>query len=190
MRGAALAGVLLGGASGSSAAEPEPIHGATAVTAPDRSDAGNWTGTWYYVSRTHRIALWLREDGEQLQIRLQLQSSQMSSVDESFLTDWNGVAEYAPHGRPAKFALRIAEHDKNTIRGTWNWEVDRGGKGFSEHADFSVYRAGAGRLLVWKMENLSRETDNASKTKPLDEVVWVFDKVSQRPAVLWSELPY
>lgn len=192
IRLAVIAGVLLAEVWGSSAPEAQtPFHGATTVTAPERTDAGTWTGTWYYVSRTHRMALWIREDGEQLQIQAQLQGAKSGTIEESFVTDWNGVAEYGTRGQPGKFALRITEHDKNTIRGTWSWEYGRGNEGFAENADISAYRAGAGRLLVWKMDNVRRERGgDPSKARAIDQVVWVFDKVSQRPSVLWNELPF
>ena len=53
--------------------ERDPM-GPTAVIVPERTNQGNWDGTWVYVNRDARYALWMRtgEDGRP-EIRLKFQ---------------------------------------------------------------------------------------------------------------------
>jgi hypothetical protein len=72
--------------------------GRTTVTAPDRTDAGEWDGTWFYVTRARKMALWIRtEDG---QPRMKLRLLGQSGGLESFTTDWDSQAEYEGLERP------------------------------------------------------------------------------------------
>jgi hypothetical protein len=162
--------------------------GRTTVTAPDRTDAGEWDGTWYYVTRARKMALWIRtEDGKpRMKLRLQGQSGGL----ESFTTDWDGQAEYHAAGRLGAFSLEFDQRDENTITGSWTWNVDAKNAARDETADFTIYRAGWGRQLIWKIENFRQEfSGDAEPRGDVEEMVWLFRKASRREA-LWSELPF
>ncbi len=38
------------------------MYGKTGVAAPEPTDAGDWNGTWFYVSRLHKMAVWMRDN--------------------------------------------------------------------------------------------------------------------------------
>jgi hypothetical protein len=162
--------------------------GRTAVTAPDRTDAGEWDGTWFYVTRARKMALWIRtEDGKpRMKLRLLGQSGGL----ESFTTDWDSQAEYQAADRRGAFTLKFDQRDENTITGSWTWNVQTKDAARDETADFTIYRAGWGRQLIWKIENLRQEfSGNATARGDAQHVVWLFRKASRREA-LWSELPF
>lgn len=162
--------------------------GRTAVTAPERTDAGEWDGTWYYVTRARKMALWIRtEDGTpRMKMRLQGQSGGL----ESFTTDWDSQAEYHAAGRAGSFSLEFDQRDENTMTGSWTWNVDAKNASRDETADFTIYRAGWGRQLIWKIENFRQEfSGDAEPRGDVEEMVWLFRKASRREA-LWSELPF
>jgi len=164
------------------------LFGRTAVEAPERSDAGEWPGTWYYVSRDRKMALWIRDRNGTPEVKLRMRGKM--SEAENFSTDWNGKAEYESTGNVAKFELQFDERDADTMTGRWIWEVTRGDDGRRETAQFTVYRAGWGRQMVWVLENLRTESWGRREgviEQPL--MVWTFQKASRREA-LWEELPF
>ena len=95
---ALIAAAALSAAPARSASSP---YGEMGVFAGDRTNAGDWTGTWIYVWRDGRMALWLRpgKDGK-LEARFQFQST---SSPETFETDWSGKSTYYLSGEPATF---------------------------------------------------------------------------------------
>jgi hypothetical protein len=164
------------------------LVGRTAVPAPERTDAGDWDGTWYYVTRSRKMALWIRtEDGTpRLKLRLLGQSGGL----ESFTTDWDGQAEYTTAGRRGAFSLTFDQRDANTIKGSWRWNVDAEDASRNETADFTIYRSGWGRQLIWNISNLKQEFSGEAKPRgDVEQLVWLFRKASRREA-LWSELPF
>jgi hypothetical protein len=162
--------------------------GRTAVTAPERTDAGEWDGTWFYVTRARKMAVWIRtEDGKpRMKLRLLGQSGGL----ESFTTDWDGQVEYQSAGRQGAFSVTFDQRDENTITGSWAWSVKAKDASRDETADFTIYRAGWGRQMIWKIENLQHEyTGDIKPRGDVQEMVWLFRKASRREA-LWSELPF
>ena len=77
-------------------AQDSGVYGRTKLSAPERSDEGDWYGTWYFVSRSRKMAVWFRDkDGvPQMRVRLQEQAQGL----EGFSTDWEGQAEYSAAG--------------------------------------------------------------------------------------------
>ena len=84
-------------------AAPE-IFGRAKLEIPGAVDEGTWYGTWYHVSRDHRVAIWMRtaDDG---QPELKLRYLRMGTPAEQFSTDWSGQTEYEVQRAPASFSL-------------------------------------------------------------------------------------
>jgi hypothetical protein len=153
--------------------------------APARTDEGNWDGTWYYKSRVEKMAMWIRTDNGKPEIRVQYQST---IAPDTFETDWTGKADYFVAGRPASFALELAEWDENTLHGKWEWTVPIPGRGRSETATFKAYRSGDGRRLIMIFtEHLRVETRGGTENRRTSSFSWGFTKLSKRH-VLWEEL--
>ncbi len=167
------------------------MYGRTEVALPERSDAGNWQGTWYYSSRVQRMAMWM-QDWEEGKPRLMLRMHAAQGIEgESFTTDWNGVAEYDYRGGHGSFRLEFEQADANTIAGRWVWETGRPSGGSRETAQFTIYRTGIGRDLVWHVRDLKSEAWGNGRPRPAAgaEMVWSFRKASRRHA-MWSELAF
>jgi hypothetical protein len=167
------------------AQEHMTMFGRTSVASAERTDAGDWDGTWVYVSKRRRIALWIRsgDGGPELKLR-------MNEKGTDILTDWEGHAEYVSRNRPGKFSLQVDQRDEDTISGRWIWRIGTDAAGRQETADFTMHRAGRGRRLVMRVENWSTENWGGFEEKyglPLQ--VWSFQKASRRMA-LWGELPF
>jgi hypothetical protein len=168
-----------------SVSEPPEAPQEKEAPAPPRTDAGVWDGTWVYVSRDSRLALWLRTTAGKPELRLQYQSLAQA---EAFETDWNGVATYYLAGQPASFQIEITRRDANTIEGKWNWDLDFEDSGRYEDGAFTLYRAGDGRQLVLRFDKLERRIRrNADVTRYTIKTAWTFTKASKR-LVLWDEV--
>jgi hypothetical protein len=165
-----------------------PRFGRLGLSAPERTDAGDWYGTWFYVSRTRKMAMWIREeDGEP---RLKLRLEERYDPKLSFTTEWNSKVAYTRAGLLANFELEIEQADENTIAGRWVWKTRTDGAGRTELADFTIYRTGWGRQFVWKFENARQENVVGGAGAPVpEEYLWTFRKASRRQA-LWAELPF
>ena len=172
---------------GAPRAQTQTMFGTVTVDKPPATTDGDWKGTWYYVSRMRRMALWLREDNGVPQLMLQIQGK---GTGEALLTGWDGSVAYDLGGVPGAFRLTFTRRDADAIEGTWSWEWGNSVDGWRETADFSAYRSGDGRQLVWVMKNLEEQhwgTSEYALTQP--EVAWIFQKASRREA-LWGELPF
>jgi len=154
--------------------------------ATPRTDAGQWSGTWVYKSRNQRIVLWLRDnESGKPEYRLQYQSL---SSPETFVTDWNGRAEYAVTGTDALFDLAAAERDANTIRGTLKWDLQFKKSGRLKTGTFEMYRGGNGRHLVLNFPKQSLTLRRGKKVATEESgSAWTFIKYSRR-LVLWEEV--
>ena len=163
-----------------------PFYGRTQLTRPERTDAGDWYGTWYYISRSRKMALWIRTKDGQPEVKLRLQERASSRL--SFTTDWDTRADYNHSGVQGQFSLDIENRDENTITGKWIWDSRTSAGGSGEAAEFTIYRSGYGRQLVMHLQNV--EHKQVSRTvQRLPELVWTFKKASRRTA-LWGELPF
>lgn len=155
------------------------------VRALQRTDQGNWDGTWYYLSRNEKLVLWLRTTDGKTEARIRYQSK---VTPEYFETDWSGVAEYFTAGRPASFAFTLEEGDENTLRGTWEWDSPVPQMPRSESGRFIMYRGGRGRDLAIVFEEYLRILNRGgTKTQFNQPTAWSFRKVSKRIA-LWEEV--
>jgi hypothetical protein len=165
------------------------FYGRTGVFAGEPTTAGEWAGTWIYVSRDARMALWLRagKDGAP-EARLQYQST---AGPETFETDWSGKANYYLSGQAATFEIRLARRERDEIEGRWEWLVDFGDSGRSETSDFRIYRVVDGRSLAleFKKGYVKEVRRGARITRQEIPPVLSFVKASRR-LVLWDELPW
>ena len=149
--------------------------------------AGSFDGTWMYVNRDARFALWIRTRDGVRQVKVQYQSL---ASPEAFETDWDGKALYYLSGTPVTFELKTAKTTPDQILGTWSWilTIDRSGR--RESADVVMYRIGNGRLLQMDFQNyqktITRDGKNGVIRTPL---IWTWSKVSKRD-LLWDELPF
>lgn len=177
--------LALAGASQVFAQGGDRFSGSVEVMIPQRTDAGVWDGTWMFVSRDNRMALWVRTEGGKPQVKLQYQS--LASA-EAFVTDWSGKAVYYLAGEPASFDLGITHRDANMIRATWTWKVEFTDSGRTEMGTVTMFRAGDGRQLVFHFDKLERIVRRRDQVKhyPM-ETSWTFTKVSKR-IVQWDEV--
>lgn len=162
---------------------PETLSLAT----PDPTTAGSFDGTWMYVNRDARFALWIRTRNGVPQVRVQYQSL---ANPEAFESDWDGNATYYLAGSPVTFALKLGKGTADQISGTWRWDVTIDNSSRRETADIVLYRSGYGRSLVMDFQNyqktITRNGRNSIMKAPMN---WSWNKVSRRE-VLWDEIPF
>jgi hypothetical protein len=161
--------------------------GSTTLVYPERTDAGEWFGTWYYISRDAKIAIWIRTTDGLPEVKMQYFAF---GTAEQFETDWQGHAEYEFKRRyPGVFDMKIEERDADTIKGRWEWTLEMENTRI-ERGDFTMYRAGHGRSFVMKFDNYERIVivDGHESVWRTDQVL-SFRKISKRLA-RWVELPF
>jgi hypothetical protein len=158
------------------------------VVVPERTDEGVWDGTWYYISRDWKIALWIRTTDGSPELQLQFFGFAMA---EHFITDWKGHADYDVKGRHfGRFDLATTERDEDTIKGKLDWELTVGEVTRIEQGDFTMYRAGDGRSIVMKFDDYVRlELQGNQRREWRPQQSWTFRKASNR-LVMWEELPF
>lgn len=148
---------------------------------------GTWDGTWMYVNRHHRFALWLRTDGARPEAKLRYQS--MGSA-ESFITDWSGYVEYAEKKGEGVFSFRIDRADDDLIVGDWYWHLEFPTTYRTESSPVRVFRLGDGRMLRIEFPQFVRVVfQRGQRAENRVSTAWTFRKVSRRH-LLWDELPF
>jgi hypothetical protein len=153
----------------------------------DPTTNGSFEGTWWYVNRDSRFAIWIRMKDGAPQVKVQYQSL---SNPEAFESDWDGKALYYLGEHPVTFELKLTERTADRIQGKWSWVLDAGPAHRRESADVVVYRTGYGRELQIDFQNFERVIYTGVKNKIMrTPMVWGFDKVSKRE-LLWDELPF
>jgi hypothetical protein len=178
---ALLAGALVpdARAQGSSSSLPKEVRGQKVT------DRGEWHGTWTYVNRDGRTALWIDTSGETTRVRMQFQGT---TRPEGFVTDWDGHATYIFAGQPGTFEIAITDAGENRIDGTWFWDIQFEDVGRSERGSFSLLRVGDGRQMVMDFSEYERVLRQKEKTSRYDgAIAWSFKKVSKRIAS-WDEV--
>jgi hypothetical protein len=162
-------------------------YGLSGKQVPERTDAGNWHGTWYYVSRDFKLAMWIRHEGEVPEVMLRFLSL---AAPEGFQTDWAGQAEYPVRTGSGTFRLTVTEGDANTIKGSWDWKLQMGKSARVETGTFTIFRTSDGRSLVMNFDELNRRIERGeTKDEMRGAPAWTFRKASKRLA-LWDELPF
>jgi hypothetical protein len=178
------AGLLFALAGGTASAQRD--YGRAALTLDERTDLGTWGGTWWYVSRDHKVALWFR--GEPAAPELKLRLLNLNS-GEGFETDWKGAATYVHNSKPGTFTLEILQRDANTIEADWSWKLGIEELARTEVATILLYRTGDGRSMTMNFEGLERIHGGPRPVRLAFAQVWNFTKASPR-LVLWDELPF
>lgn len=173
---------------GAKETRPPGFTGRMAISAPERTDAGSWDGTWAYSSVDARMALWIRTTEGKPELKLQYTSGLTALA---FETDWNGKATFYLSEKPATFEIGTTRRDSDVIEGTWNLDVQLGKSGRTEKGTFTMYRATTtGRMLVVKFHEYDLVFRRGDKITHIDiPPAWTFVKVSKRQA-LWDELGF
>ena len=153
----------------------------------DPTSAGSFDGTWLYVNRDSRFALWVRTKNGVPQVKLQFQSL---ASPEAFESDWDGKAIYYMAGNPVTFELKLGESNVDRIVGKWSWVLTVGNSLRRETADIVIYRTVYGRTLLMDFENYEKTITSGGKNKIMKApVIWNWVKISNRD-ILWDELPF
>ncbi len=166
-----------------------PARDGMGVFVGEPTTAGDWYGTWMYVWRDGRMALWFRagKDGKP-EVRLQFQST---ANPETFETDWSGKSTYYLSGQAATFEFRLTKRDKDGLAGRWDWNVDFADSGRSEKGDVRIYRVGDGRMLAFEFQDGYARTLRRGDRVTKQEIAPVFNFVkASRRIVLWDERPW
>lgn len=162
-------------------------YGRVAIAPPEPTEAGEWAGTYFYVSARQRMAVWAKEENGKPLLMLRIDEGPGGNA---FTVDWNGVGEYERAGRKGRFEITIDEADANVILGSWRWVVTMADSTQTETADFRIYRSGFGRQMIWDITDLKREFTGKFRGPPqLDHIVWSLQKASRGMAT-WAELPF
>lgn len=167
---------------------PPPLKAST-VSSPGRTDAGEWSGTWYYKSRTEKWALWMREHDGVPELKFQYLDYDQG---ENFITDWTAVSRYAAREMKGLFEPRFRTRDSDVIEGDWFWQLGTPGVDGSvrtETATFDMYRSARGRQLVLRFHDFERVYEGRRVYRLAAEQAWTFHKASRR-LVRWQELPF
>jgi len=154
---------------------------------PEPTSAGSFDGTWMYVNRDMRFAMWARTKDGVPQVRLQFQSL---ANPEAFETDWDGKAVYYLAGTPVNFELKLGASNADQILGAWSWSLRLEGTGRLETADVVVHRTVHGRTLLMDFQNYQKVITKNGKDQVIRmPVAWTWTKISKRE-LLWDELPF
>jgi hypothetical protein len=154
---------------------------------PDPTIAGSFDGTWMYVNRDSRFALWARTKDGVTKVKVQFQSL---ATPEAFESDWDGKALYYLAGTPVTFELKLGACNANQILGTWSWLLESDRRSRRETADVVINRTGFGRTLLMDFQNFKKVTTRDGQDNTLAvPVAWTWTKISKRE-LLWDELPF
>jgi hypothetical protein len=161
----------------------------SSVSSPDRTDAGEWYGTWYYKTHKEKWALWMRMEDSVAQLKIQFQNY---DTGENFISNWVALSHYASSEKKGFFKLNFAQRDVDLIKGDWFWqlgtpEVDRSVR--TETAKFQMYRVASGRQLVLRLDDFERVYEGRNVYTLAAAQAWTFHKASRR-LVRWQELPF
>ena len=170
------------------AAQPSHDWGRKTVKIPERTEDGRWDGTWYYVNREEKMALWIRTIDDLPQVKFQYFGGPRN---EQFETDWEGKASYHNRGDPGSYTFQTNERDANVINGRLTWQFESGEFSRKDDGDVTMFRSGDGRRLAMVFqEGYERRIQNNDQVTIFPrQQVWSFSKASRR-LVLWDELPF
>lgn len=157
------------------------------IDKPEATTAGAFEGTWLYVNRDARFALWSRMKNGTPQVKVQYQSL---AGPEAFESDWDGKAVYYLAGNPVTFEMKLGPSTADKIVGRWFWELKIGEAHRLETADVVLHRTHYGRSMLMDFQNYERviTKGGADKVTKLP-MVWSWIKVSKRE-LIWDELPF
>ncbi len=153
---------------------------------PPSTTDGSWDGTWFYMNRDMKMALWFRTEADTVKVKFQY----LDMADaESFSTSWEGQAEYAHRGSQGTMSIGIQETSPDRMTGTWNWELKNRVSSRAESGKFQMFRSLDGRSMVMAFEDLTRNFQGKRSQEVQLDAIWTFRKASRRH-VVWGELPF
>ncbi len=149
---------------------------------------GNWHGTWAYENRDQEFAFFFRQEGDRLSVRV---FHRNRTRLESFLTDWNGHADYLVGSNGAVFDFTITRFDEDMIEGTWHWRTPLQTGFIEEKATVQLQRYEDGRLLIATFPDLLKTQSKEGQPDRSRAIptTWSFRKVSKR-VIRQEELPF
>jgi hypothetical protein len=184
---AAAAVLGLAGHAGEEKTDVLTLGSAKNIKKAEPTTAGSFDGTWLYVNRDARYAMWIRTKDGVPQVKVQYQSL---ASPEAFETDWEGKALYYLAGSPVTYELKLGKSSGDQITGTWNWNLVIDGARRQETADLVVYRTATGRSLLMDFQNYQKIVTQRGTDKTYRyPVAWTWAKISKRE-LLWDELPF
>ena len=158
-----------------------------AIMKSDPTNAGTFDGTWIYVNRDSRFAMWIRTKQGKRQLRLQYQSL---ASPEAFETDWDGKAIYYMGDKPVNFELKLTTQTADELSGTWSWVLKFGTSGRVETADVLLYRTTYGHMMQMDFKNYAKTLIRNGVDRTVNvPTSWAWTKVSKRE-ILWQEMPF
>ena len=177
---AALALAILLGHGVASAQSRDLLYGRTTFSLPPQTDSGSFDGTWYYVNRDLRVALWMQTVDGKVQPKLQILRSGMS---ETFSTGWDGRATYNPGvgNGEGSFRLDLTETTAVRLEGTWEWALRFHDSSRVETSDVTLYRSADGRQMTLHFRTFKLEVARYEDVSRWEvPQVWTFRKISRR----------
>jgi hypothetical protein len=184
---AALASCALAFAAEEKTNLPNLRSGIQAIMKDDETNAGSFDGTWMYVNRDSRFAMWIRTKEGKRQVRLQYQSL---ASPEAFETDWDGKSIYYMGGKPVTFELKLTDQNADKLSGSWSWVLKFDTSGRVETADVLLYRTAYGRTMQMDFNNYAKTLTRSGVDRTVKvPTSWSWMKVSKRE-VLWQEMPF
>jgi len=186
---AALALAIVPGHGVARAQSSDLMYGRTSVLLPPQTDSGSFDGTWFYVNRDLRIAMWMQTVDGKVQAKFQILRTGMN---ETFSTGWDGRATYNPGvgNGEGSFRLDLAKTTADRLEGTWEWALRFHDSSRVETSEVAFYRSADGRQMTmhfptYKLE-IARYEDVSTWEVPQ---LWTFRKISRRH-LLWDEMPF
>ncbi len=178
--------LVLTAAVPSSAQQDPKAPGISKRRMPPSTTDGSWDGTWFYMNRDMKMALWFLTEGDTVKVKLQY----LDMADaESFATNWEGQAEYAHRGSQGKMSIGLQETSPDRMAGDWSWELKNKVSSRVESGQFEMFRSLDGRSLVMAFSDLSRKFQGKRSQELELDAIWTFRKASRRH-VVWGELPF
>ncbi len=154
---------------------------------PVPTSEGTFMGTWFYVDRDMRFAIYFREEEGKIQAKLRWEIYH----SEMFETDWDGKCTYMYEGNEGNVHLDIANpENKDQLEGKWSWRLGSGTGERIEEGTFTIYRSEKGLKLAWIMPDWSQRFKSGEKEKKYKyEQMHILRKASNR-LIQWDEIPF
>ena len=166
---------------------PGPGTDIQAIMKSDPTNAGSFDGSWMYVNRDSRFAMWIRTKNGKRQVRLQYQSL---ASPEAFETDWDGKSIYYMGGKPVTFELKLTDQTADKLSGSWAWVLKFETSGRVETADVVLYRTMYGHTMNMDFNNYAKTLTRSGVDRTVKvPTSWSWTKVSKRE-ILWQEMPF
>jgi len=154
---------------------------------PEQTGEGTFLGTWFYVDRDQRFALFFKEEAGKIKAKIMW----YVNSEESFETDWDGKCAYMFRGYEGNVSLQISNPgNKELLEGKWLWQYRFVSSERIESGTFKMYRFEKGFKLAWIMPDWARVVKAGDKEKGLKlDQMHILRKASNR-IISWEEIPF